>query len=760
MSRFDANQFRETTLAVEGMNCASCVTHVEKAARGVPGVLSASVSLAGGRARVRFDGQQTTADTVAAAIGASGYPAKVATAQAVAGERQQRNPWLNRAVLGTALWLPVECLHWAVGMHHRGHGGGVGWIDYLAAISSTVAIVLVGRAFYRSAWSALRHGTSNMDTLIAIGTTVAWGYSAVALTGFLAGAWHSLPELYFMEASGLLALISIGHALEARARLSAGSAVRALLELAPASAWRLAEDGEARAVDIAELAVGDRILVRPGDRVPIDGVVIDGQSSIDESMITGEALPLPRRKGDAVIGGTQNQDGRLIVRVSKIGGETALAQIIQLVEKAQDSKPPIQQLADRIAAVFVPAVLGIALLTGLAWIGVAIAWHWDAGREWAMVARTACSVLIIACPCALGLAVPASIMVGTGLGARRGILIRDIDAIQQAEKVTVVLLDKTGTVTTGKPAVVEIRPLPPTTAGDLLRLAASAEQFSEHPLASAIVRQARERGINLLDPEQFQNHPGEGVIATIGGRRLIIGNSAMLSGNGMAVPPMDADGRTSVFVAENGVLLGSILLADEPREDSASAIAKLHAMGLRVVMLSGDNRSAAEAIAKRVGIESVKAELKPGDKAAIVESYRREAGPGGAVAMVGDGINDAPALAAADVGIAIGAGSDIAKETAGIVLMNARLSDVAAAIELSRGTMRTIRQNLFFAFIYNVLAIPLAAVGLLNPLIASGAMALSDVTVVGNALRLQSIRMGVVGGKIGTRVGQPTSPPA
>jgi Cu+-exporting ATPase len=728
----------EATFTVEGMSCASCVAHVQKAANKLPGVQSASVSLAGGRATVRFDPGEIKPGRIAQAITDAGYPSAAAVdRQPRAVKKDAGASWFWRAMLGIGLWLPVELIHWIHAALHRGMPpmAALDWIQWLAVLTSSASIVLIGSAFYRSAWAAMMQRTSNMDTLIAIGTSVAYGYSGIALLGYLLGGWHGLPELYFMEASGLLALISLGHWLEARARQSAGGAIRGLLDLTPAMANRVG--AEIQEVPVSSLAVGDRVVVRPGDRVPIDGVVIEGRSSVDESMISGEPLTVLRTTGDNVIGGTLNQDGRLTVRVSKVGSATALAQIIKLVEKAQDSKPPIQKLADQIAAVFVPSVLGIALLTGVAWFAWGYGHHWEQARTWAAAAKAVCSVLIIACPCALGLAVPVSIMVGTGIGARRGILIRDIDAIQSAEKIRTVLLDKTGTITLGKPAVVDVRGNAQTTPEELMRLAGSVEQYSEHPLAKAIVSHAKTMGVKLSDPSSFQNEPGDGVRSVVEGRSLLVGSDALLARHGPTMPDAAVDGRTHVSVAElhDGVatVLGTIVLADQIKPDSAEAIAAMKAMGLRVGLLSGDNRAAAEAVARAVGIDDVQAEVKPGQKAQAVETYRQH----GPVAMVGDGINDAPALAAADLGIAIGAGSDIAKETAGIVLVKGSLADVAVAIGLSRDTMRTIRQNLFLAFVYNVLAIPLAAFGLLNPLIAAGAMALSDVTVVGNALRLQ-----------------------
>jgi Cu+-exporting ATPase len=636
------------------------------------------------------------------------------------------------------------------------------------------------RAFYRSAFRALIRRTSNMDTLIAMGATVAYVYSLVALIGHLRFGWP-LADLYFMESTGLLALISLGHWMEARARDSAGSAIRELLNLAPATALRVSstdvlpmlQGQDAHATEevlVADLRMNDVILVRPGDRVPIDGVIIAGRSSIDESMITGEPLPVTRAADDSVIGGTQNVDGALRVRVTRTGTETALAQIVQLVERAQASKPAIQKLADQIAAIFVPAVLSIAVVTGLGWYLWATAHHWDSPHTWGTIARAVCSVLIIACPCALGLAVPATLMVATGMGAKRGILIRDIDALQTAEKIDTVVLDKTGTITQGKPVVTEVQSLGGVAADEVLRLAASAEQYTEHPLGKAIVAHARAQGIRLADPHDFSNEPGGGVIAEIDGQQVFIGSQTFVSARSTGFQPgpgetVERGGNgletratgSRVYVASQSQVLGVIVINDEVKTDSARAISDLHNMKLRTMLLSGDNESTASAIARQVGINDVRANVKPAGKADVIRELQQDLAQTDLeasmatltrreyprVAMVGDGINDAPALAQADLGIAIGSGSDIAKETGDIVLVGGSLHGIATAIRLSRATMNKIRQNLFFAFLYNVLAIPLAALGLLNPLIAAAAMALSDVTVIGNALLLR--RSGIDG---------------
>ncbi|HEY7089173.1 MAG TPA: heavy metal translocating P-type ATPase [Tepidisphaeraceae bacterium] len=757
-------QLQEAAIQVNGMDCASCVAHVEKAAGRTEGVQSCDVNLARGRAVVRFDPSRTNPKAVADAITSVGYPAIPERADSDPAQLEQErlehqhheaSAWLRRAIIAILLWLPVEATHWLLELFTGGHWaahGGINWMTWVSLITSTLAIVFVGHGFYRSAWGALKRFTSNMDTLIALGATVAWGYSLVALIGYLLGWWHTLPALYFMESTGLLALISIGHWLEARARQSAGSAIRELLELAPATAHRLRDGDETEDVAVSELNIGDVVQVRPGEHVPVDGEVIGGTSTVDESMITGEAMPVRRQSGDPVIGGTVNIDGALRVRVTKVGSETALAQIVKLVERAQSSKPAIQRLADQVAAVFVPTVLMIALVTGVGWYVWGHVHHWDSAATWGRIAMAVCSVLIIACPCALGLAVPATLMVGTGRGARRGILMRDVDALQMAEKIDTVVLDKTGTVTQGKPIVAAVESLNGMTDEQVLRLAASAEQYSEHPLARAIVDAARDRNIELTDPDSFKNEPGHGVIAEVEGQTVLVGNEELIAHRGTGLQPVQgapehgletrATMSTLVHVAmqRDGAIqrVGVISLVDQIKPDSVTAVTELHGLGLKTVLLTGDNRQTAEAIAKQVGIDDVRAEVKPDGKAAAVRELQNR---NSRIAMVGDGINDAPALAQADLGIAIGSGSDIAKQTSDVVLVGGSLQGIATAIRLSRATMRKIRQNLFFAFLYNVLAIPLAAFGLLNPYIAAAAMALSDVTVLGNALLLRRSRI-------------------
>jgi len=752
----------EVGISVNGMDCASCVSHVQHALDRVPGVQSANVNLARGRAAVRFDASVTDAAKIAQAITQVGYPAKpednthgAAAAEQDRLEQQARHArsWFKRFVVGAALWLPVELTHWTLKLTTSPHAGHAGhppdhlWLEKIAAVASTIAIIYVGSSFYRNAWSALRRGTTNMDTLISMGATVAYLYSGVAFMGYLTGTFTSLPHLYFMESAGLLALISLGHWLEARARQSAGGAIRQLLDLAPARALKMV-NLQTVDVPVAELVVDDRVLVRPGDKVPTDGIVTAGRASVDESMLTGEPLPVTRAVGDKVFGGTVNRDGRLTIRVTQTGSQTALAQIVKLVEHAQASKPPVQHLADRISAIFVPAVLVIALITAIGWYVYGTVNNHDAAMLWGNLAKAVCSVLIIACPCALGLAVPAALMVGTGMGAKRGILVRDIDALQAAEKIDTVVLDKTGTITAGKPVVTSIEATGVHTSDELLSLAASAEQFSAHPIASAIVDEAKRRNVSISEPTDFASEPGAGVIATVGDRKLFVGSADLLTANGISLPASGStEARTVIHVGSFDVgYMGAIYVTDQVKPDSVTAIASLHAMGLKTIMLTGDNEATARVVASEAGIDTVHANVKPAGKADVVAGLANRQSAianrkSSHVAMVGDGINDAAALAAADLGIAIGTGSDIAKEAGDIVLISGNLRGVAQSIRLSRATMRTIRMNLFFAFIYNVLAIPLAAFGFLNPLIAAGAMALSDVTVIGNALLLRRKRI-------------------
>ncbi|MEM1011079.1 MAG: heavy metal translocating P-type ATPase [Planctomycetota bacterium] len=755
-------------LLVEGMHCASCVANVSRAAKRIDGLREITIDLANGRAQVDLDDARRI-DAVADAISDAGFPARpaddAATLVSQASDRHAQQErarlaaerWKWRAIIGLVLWVPAESLHWGTVLLTGGHDhAGTTWMTWVGVVAGTAVMLIAGRAFFASAWRAAKRRTTNMDTLIALGGGTAYGYSAVALVGHLLLGWP-LAELYFAESAALFTLISLGHWLEARARDKTGDAIRALLDLAPQTALRLPPDTEAEAsgpdrparkrlsltirapeaeeVPADTLRPGDRVLVKPAMTVPADGTVESGRGGVDESMLTGEPMPVAKAAGDTVVGGSVNREGSLVVRITAAGSETTLASIVKLVETAQASRPPVQKLADQISAIFVPVVLVIAALTATAWLVLGFASDKATPGVWGDAARATCSVLIIACPCALGLAVPAAIMVGTGRGARRGILLRDIDAIQNAAAVDTVVFDKTGTLTTGSPTVARVVATSDVDERELLRLAASAEQSSEHPLAAAVVANARDQQIELSEATDFTNHPGLGVEAIVEHRRITVGHASLIDA---ATPVADASG-TIAHIALDGQPVGYVELRDAPRNDAADVVRHLRDRGLNVQLLTGDRHEAAEAIARQLGIETIHADVRPDGKQAVIEKLKAD---GRRVAMVGDGVNDAPALAAAHVGIALAAGTDAAKQAGHVVLMSDRLTDVPAALLLSRRTMRVIKQNLFLAFIYNVTAIPIAAAGFLEPEIAAGAMALSDISVLGNALRLRRAKIG------------------
>jgi Cu+-exporting ATPase len=615
---------------------------------------------------------------------------------------------------------------------------------WLQLLLTTPIQFWAGRQFYKGALAVARHGAADMNTLIALGTSAAYGYSLVATVApHLLSPAGTTPAVYFDSAAAIITLILLGRWLEARARGRASEAIRRLLDLQPKRA-RVIRDGREQDVMIEEVLVGDIVIVRPGEQVPVDGLVLDGESAVDESMITGESLPADKAPGDRVIGATLNKTGSFRFRATQVGKDTALARIIRLVEDAQGSKPPIAKLADRVAAVFVPIVIGIAIVTFGLWLAF--------GPATAGAVIHAVAVLIVACPCALGLATPTSIMVGLGRGADSGILIRSGDALERAREVTTVVLDKTGTLTRGEPIVREIivnasaPPLGPQTGGlwtreTVLRVAASAEKTSEHPIGQAIVRAADLAQLRLFEAANFSAVAGHGVRATVDGARLLVGNLRLMEAEGVAAEALRPDakrlsqaGMTPMFVAAGAHVVGVIAVADAVKEHAREAVAALKGLGLDVVMITGDNPRTAAAVGEEVGIERVLAEVLPEAKAREIKRLQSQ---GERVAMVGDGINDAPALAQADVGIAIGAGTDVAIEAAGITLVGGDLRSIVTAIALSRATVANVKQNLFAAFIYNVLLIPAAALGFLNPILAAGAMALSSVSVVGNALRLR-----------------------
>ena len=729
------------TLAIQGMHCASCVTTIENALAAVPGVEEASVNLGTARAEVR--GHALDPPSLIAAVRGSGYDARTAgdaAAEPDASQAREAQLVLRRTLVAAALTLPVVVISMA-----EVHFPGRNWV--LLALTLPVYF-WAGAPFLTGAIRTLSHRTANMDTLIAIGTTAALALSIAStlFPGAMSAGAGAMGHVYYEAVGVILTLVLLGRYLETRARGKTSAAIRTLLDLAPKTA-RLLENGSERDVPLADVRAGARLAVKPGDAVPVDGVVRSGRSAVDESMVTGESIPVEKTEGDRVIGGTLNGEGAFEMEATAVGSATALAQIVRLVEQAQASKPPIQKLADRISGVFVPVVLGIAVVTWTLWYVL--------GPEPRVVFATIAlaSVLIIACPCALGLATPTAILVGTGRGARAGILFRNATALETARRITLVLLDKTGTLTEGKPRVTERVLVAGLGDGELLGLAAALERKSAHPLAEAVVSAAGDRGLDLPKVDNFESRTGLGVAGRVGTRRVLVGSVRLFEAEKIDLSPVAdeiarfaAEGKTPLLVAADRKLLGLLAVADREKPDAAAAVARLRARGLKVAMLTGDREETARAVAARVGIDEVHSQVLPADKAARVRELQER---GETVAMVGDGVNDAPALAQADVGIAIGAGADVAIEASDVTLVGGSLRGVPTAIDLSLATLSTIRQNLLFAFLYNVLGIPIAAGVLypflgwmLSPMIASAAMAASSVSVVGNSLRLANRRLG------------------
>ena len=657
----------------------------------------------------------------------------------------------RRFWVGMVLALPVFALEMGghlTGLMMRLSGQTSGWIQFALA---TPVVLWSGWPFFERGWRSLVTRKLNMFTLIAMGVGVAWVYSVVAVLapGLFPPAFRradgSVP-IYFEAAAVITVLVLLGQLLELRAREQTSGAIRALLDLAPKTARRVGDDGVDEEVTLDQIVVGDRLRVRPGEKVPVDGELVEGRVAIDESMVTGESMPVTKEVGDKVVGGAINQTSSFLMRAEKVGADTLLSQIVQMVAQAQRSRAPIQRMADQVSGWFVPAVILVAVVAFAAWSLIGPEPRFSFG----LVA--AVSVLIIACPCALGLATPISIMVGVGRGAQAGVLIKNAEALERFEKIDTLVIDKTGTLTEGRPAVTAIRPAAGIDEAELLRLAASLERASEHPLADAIVRAAKDRDLQLSEPGEFDSPVGKGVVGVVDGKRLILGSGKYQAEQGIDTSALDAeaeslraDGATAIFAAIDGRAAGVFAIADPIKPTSADAVRALKAEGIRLVMMTGDNRTTALAVARKLGIHEVEAEVLPQDKAAVVERLRKE---GRVVAMAGDGVNDAPALAAAEVGIAMGAGSDVAIESAGVTLLKGDLQVLIKARRLSRAVMRNIRQNLFFAFFYNVAGVPIAAgvlypvFGLLlSPPIAAGAMALSSVSVVGNALRLRAVRL-------------------
>lgn len=727
---------RRVELQVEGMTCASCVARVEKALLKVPGVSAASVNLATEKASVEALGNVSFA-TLAAAIDKAGYAAKPVDDAAAPAPARRLPEWWPVA-LASALTLPLvlPMLLQLFGIEWMPDG----WVQL--ALATPVQFWL-GARFYRAGWKAVKARAGNMDLLVALGTSAAFGLSLYLLAKH---ADHGMPHLYFEASAAVITLVLLGKWLEARAKRQTADAIRALNALRPTVARVLVEGAEI-STPVEQVAVGDIVVIRPGERVPVDGQIIDGRSHVNESLITGESLPVAKAAGDTVTGGSVNEEGVLQVRTGAIGAETTLARIIRMVESAQAAKAPIQRIVDRVSAVFVPVVLGIAALTFAGWL----AWSGD----WEQALISAVAVLVIACPCALGLATPTAIMAGTGAAARRGILIKDAEALEVAHSVTTVAFDKTGTLTEGKPSLVAVEAGLDAQVNQVLTLAAALQQGSDHPLAHAVMEKARTDGITVPAARDGRALPGRGVEAVVDGQRLLLGSTRLMNESGaqpgallMTAQRLEGEGRSISWLlaptegagtgaAPGARVLGLLAFGDTIKPASQAAVARLRALGIRTVMLTGDNHGSAQAVARELGIDEVRAELLPGGKAEIVRQLRDQ---GQVVAMVGDGLNDAPSLVAADVGLSMSTGTDVAMEAAGITLMRGDPRLVADAFDVSRRTYSKIKQGLFWAFAYNVLGIPLAAFGLLSPVIAGAAMAFSSVSVVANALTLRRWR--------------------
>lgn len=744
----DSSSTRQLTLPITGMTCVNCAATVERALCRTEGVVGASVNYATERAIVELSVERATLEDLSIAVERVGYgvlqadPDELDDVEAAARRReledQTRKFWIGVGFAG-----PLFILSMARDFGFLGSWAYAPWVNWLMFVLASPVQVYVGWDYYVGGWKALRSGSANMDVLVALGSTVAFVYSVVVVVMLSVGSTLAGEHVYFETAALIITLIKLGKLLEVRAKGDTSEAIRELIGLQPDTA-RVVRQGVDYDIPISDVVVGDLLLVRPGERIPVDGEVVDGLSSIDESMLTGESMPVEKAPGDVVVGATMNKSGAFHFRATRVGADTALAQVIRLVQEVQGSKAPIQRLADQVAGIFVPIVIIVAVLTFFVWWVVV-------GADFSVALVRLVAVLVIACPCALGLATPTAVMVGTGRGARQGILFRSSEALQRVRRLGTVVFDKTGTLTRGEPEIRTVITLDSDEA-ELLRLAGSAELMSEHPLGEAVLREAQSRSLNLTKPSSFRAIPGRGVEAIIGGAEVLVGNQVLMSERDIDLTEFElakesivAGGATPLWVAIDGKADGVLGAADTLKEGSADAVQELKLEGLAVIMLTGDQNATAEAIASSIGIHEVRAEVLPHQKCDVIRELQADH----VVAMVGDGINDAPALAQADVGIAIGTGTDVAIEAADVTLMGGDPRSVATALALSRTTMRTIEQNLFWAFFYNVVLIPVAAGAFysvtflpmilrsLHPILAALAMALSSVTVVGNSLRLR-----------------------
>lgn len=747
----------EVELPLIGMTCANCAATIERRLNKVDGVLKAHVNYAGERASVRYAPGAVTRQELVTAVRKAGYDVVETTAgddpfdaEAAAREAEIAHQ-KKRLIVGVIFTLPLFLISMGRDLSLLGEWANALWVDWLMLFLATPVQFYVGWDYYTGAYKSLRNGSANMDVLVALGSSVAYFYSVAVLLAKTGGSHLLGHHLYFETSAVIITLIVTGKLLEARAKGRTSESIKKLIGMQPKTA-RVVRDGVELDIPVSEVVIGDVLRVRPGEKIPTDGRVIDGRSSVDEAMITGESLPVEKSVGDSVIGATINRQGLLTIEASRVGKDTVLSQIIRMVEQAQGSKAPIQRMVDRVAAVFVPIVIVIALLTFTIWLLA------GAGFVDAMLRMVA--VLVIACPCAMGLATPTSIMVGVGKGADYGILFKNSAALEEAHKLDTIILDKTGTITRGQPAVTEVIVSSQVQAGEseeMLRLAASAERGSEHPLGEAIVREAEMRGMELTQPEQFEAISGLGISAVVNGRQVLVGNKRLMDSEGVHLNGLEAQAtgleaaaQTTMWLAVDGQATALIGVGDTIKEGSAEAVQALHDLGLQVVMLTGDNQATAEAIAREAGIDRVFAGVLPREKAGHVHQMQAE---GFRVGMAGDGINDAPALAQADVGLAMGTGTDIAMETADVTLMRGDLRAVPQAIHLSQATMRNIKENLVWAFGYNIVLIPIAAGVLapfdwapeflrqLSPILAAGAMAFSSISVVSNALRLRRLKL-------------------